>query len=192
MSNFGEWWEGLSTVLKIYWGLAIPFTFFFLLQLLMTFLGGGDSHDDTPDVDVDTDTGIPLQFLTLKNMVAFFAVFGWTGIASISGGQSETTSFIVSGIAGLMTIVIMAYLMYLLTKANASGTMSFSKAVGESGEVYIPIPASRQGTGKVSIKVQGALRTLDAVTDDATELPTGRLITVKAIVNEHILLVTSI
>lgn len=191
MSNLSEWWAGLSLVLKIYWGLAIPFTVFFLLQVLLTFFGGGDVADDTPDAEIEGDSGIPFQFFTLKNMVAFFTVFGWTGIASIAGGLSQTVSLMVSAGAGLATMFLMAYLMYLLSKTNVSGTMLFRNAVGQSGEVYIPIPGGRKGMGKVSIKVQGSLRTLDAMTDETEELPTGKLVTVKSIVNDHILLVTA-
>jgi hypothetical protein len=191
MSNFSEWWEGLSFSLKIYWGLAIPFTFFFLLQLILTFFGGGDVHDDVPDAEVESDTGIPFQFFTMKNLVAFFAIFGWTGVACVDSGLSEWLSLVIAIIAGLATMMIMAYLLYMLSKANVSGTMSFKKAIGQSGEVYIPIPSTRKGTGKVSVKVQGSLRTLDAITDDAADLPTGKIITVTGIVSDSILLVTA-
>ena len=192
MSNFNEWWEGLSFSLKLYWALAIPFTFFFMLQLLLTFLGGHADHDSPDaDQDIESDNGIPFQFFTLKNMVAFFAVFGWTGIACLDSGMPDWSSLLIAIIAGLATMTAMAYLLYLLSKTNVSGTMSFKNAIGQSGEVYIPIPATRQGTGKVSIKVQGSLRTLDAITDDAEDLPTGKIITVKNIVNDYILLVSA-
>ena len=92
MANYTEWWEGLSVSLKIYWGLAIPFTLFFLLQLVFSFFGGGDVPDDTPDADIEADTGVPFQFFTLKNLVAFFTIFSWTGIACLDSGLSETPS----------------------------------------------------------------------------------------------------
>ena len=95
MSDFGSWWDGLSLILKIYWGLAIPFTLFFILQLILTFVAG-DVADDTPDAEVEADHGIPFQFFTLKNMVAFFTIFSWTGIACIDSGLSEAVSVIIS------------------------------------------------------------------------------------------------
>jgi hypothetical protein len=193
MTNYAEWWEGLSTSLKIYWGLAIPFTLLFLLQLLTSFFGGDDMTDDasTSHVDVGSDSGIEFQFFTFKNLVAFLTIFAWTGIAGIDSGFSETTTVIVAIVAGLATMTLMATMMYFMAKANANGTMKIANAVGESGQVYLPIGKKRQGTGQVQIKVQGSLRTLDAMTDDEDDIPTGNFITVKSIVNNSILLVTA-
>ena len=190
MSDFSSWWEGLSLSLKIYWSLAIPFTLFFVLQLILSFLGG-DVPDDAPDAEVEADTGIPFQFLTLKNLVAFFSIFGWTGIACIDAGLPETTSLIISIAAGLAMMTIMASIFYFLGKANASGTLKLRNAKGGIGAVYLTIPAKRGGIGKVQITVQGSLRTLDAMTDDEVDIPTGKVITITEVVNDSILLVTA-
>lgn len=190
MSDFSSWWEALSLSLKIYWALAIPFTLFFVLQLILSFMGG-DVPDDTPDAEVEADTGIAFQFLTLKNLVAFFSIFGWTGIACIESGLSETTSLIIALLAGLIMMTIMASIFYFLGKANADGTLRMKNALGGIGEVYLTIRSKRSGIGKVQIKVQGSLRTLDAITDDDADIPTGKVITVTQVVNDSILLVTA-
>ncbi len=191
MGDLNAWWTGLSFSLKFYWILAIPFTLFFLLQLFLSFFGGGDVPDDTPDAEVEADTGIGFQFFTLKNLIAFFTIFSWTGIACIDSGLSETTSAIVAFVAGLIMMLIMASLFYFLAKASGDGTMKFKKAIGKSGQVYLTIASKRSGVGQVQIKVQGTLRTLDAMTDEADNIPTGTMVTVKDIVNENVLLVTS-
>jgi membrane protein implicated in regulation of membrane protease activity len=191
MSHFADWWAALSPALKFYWIIAIPFTLFFVLQLILSFVGGGDVPDDAPDVEIETDTGVPFQFFTLKNLVAFFTIFAWTGIACIDSGFSETTAAIVAVLAGLLMMIVMASLFYFLAKANADGTMKFRKAVGKSGQVYLPIAKSRGGTGQVQIKVQGSLRTLDAVTDDDRDIATGTIVKVVSIINENVLVVSS-
>jgi hypothetical protein len=84
MESFGTWWEGLSVILKIYWGIAVPFTLFFVLQLILSFFGA-ESPDDLPDAEIEADHGIPFQFLTLKNLIGFFTIFSWTGIACHGG-----------------------------------------------------------------------------------------------------------
>ncbi|MBN8578439.1 MAG: hypothetical protein J0L66_15960 [Cytophagales bacterium] len=190
MEAFGAWWEGLSTILKIYWGIAVPFTLFFVLQLVMSFLGA-ESPDDLPDAEVESDHGIPFQFLTLKNLIGFFTIFSWTGIACIEAGYSTTTSLVVAVIAGLVMMSLMAGLFYLMTRSEADGTMKIHTAVGQTGEVYLTIQPKRGSTGKVQVKVSGALRTLDALTDDDDPLPTGQIVRVVQIVNDNILLVTS-
>jgi membrane protein implicated in regulation of membrane protease activity len=191
MGDLNAWWTGLSFSLKFYWILAIPFTLFFLLQLFLSFFGGGDVPDDTPDAEVEADTGIGFQFFTLKNLIAFFTIFSWTGIACIDSGLSETTAGIVAFAAGLIMMLIMASLFYFLAKASGNGTMKFKKAIGKSGQVYLTIAGKRSGLGQVQIKVQGTLRTLDAMTDETDNIPTGTMVMVKDIVNENVLLVTS-
>lgn len=190
MSDYSSWWEGLSLILKIYWGLAIPFTLFFILQLIMTFVAG-DVMDDTPDAEVDADSGVAFQFFTLKNMVAFFTIFSWTGIACIDSGLSVGVSILISTLAGLAMMAIMAALLYFISKTNVSGTLKMKNAIGLIGEVYLTLQAKRGSIGKVQIKVQGSVRTLDALTDDEDDIPSGKVITVSNIINDNILLVTA-
>jgi membrane protein implicated in regulation of membrane protease activity len=190
MEAFSNWWNELSVILKIYWCIAVPFTIFFLLELFISFVGG-DTPDDLPDSEIDHDHGIGFQFLTLKNMVGFFTIFSWTGIACIKAGLPLGWTLIISTIAGLAMMAIMAGLFFLLMKAGANGTLRMEKAIGQTGAVYLTIQSKRKSIGKVQVKVMGALRTLDAITDDGQDLPTGKIISVSNIVNDNLLLVTS-
>jgi len=190
MEAFGTWWEGLTPILKVFWSIAVPFTLFFVLQLVLSFFGA-ESPDDLPDAEIDADHGIPFQFLTLKNLIGFFTIFSWTGIACVEAGYSNTTSLIVAVIAGLLMMSLMAGLFYLMTKSGADGTMKIQNAIGQTGEVYLTIQANRKGLGKIQVKVSGAVRTLDAMTDDDETLTSGQLARVVQIINDNILLVTS-
>jgi hypothetical protein len=190
MESFSEWWSGLSIILKIFWSLAIPFTVLFILQLVLSF-AGGDTADDLPDAEVNADHGAGLQFFTLKNVVGFFTIFGWVGIAMIESGASVGAAVAVATLGGGLMMVVMAGMFYLLMKAQYDGTMKIEKAVGHTGEVYLTIQSKRGGLGKVQIMVQGALRTLDALTDDDSDIQTGKMVKVSSIVNENILLVTA-
>lgn len=190
MEAFNDWWGGLSVVLKIYWGIAVPFTLFFVLQLVLSFMGA-ESPDDLPDAEIEADHGIPFQFLTLKNLVGFFTIFAWTGIACIEAGLSNGASLIIATIAGLLMMGLMAGLFYLMMKSGADGTMKIQQAIGQVGEVYLTIQSKRKSVGKIQVKVSGALRTLDAMTDDEDPIASGQLAKVVQIINDNILLVTS-
>lgn len=190
MEAFGTWWEGLSVILKIFWGIAVPFTLFFVLQLILSFFGA-ESPDDLPDAEIDADHGIPFQFLTLKNLIGFFTIFSWTGIACLEAGLSTALTLLIASIAGLLMVGLMAGLFYLMMKTGADGTMKINDAIGQSGEVYLTIRAKRESIGKIQVKVGGSLRTLDAMTDDEEPLPTGQLARVTKIINDNILLVSS-
>jgi len=190
MESFSDWWSGLSLMLKIYWSLALPFTIIFVLQVILSFLGG-DTADDVPDAEVSADHGLGFQFFTLKNFIGFFTIFGWAGIAMTESGASNGLSLLVATIAGTLMMLMMAGMFYLLMKAQHDGTMKIEKAVGQTGEVYLTIQSKRGGLGKVQVKVMGALRTLDALTDDDSDIQTGKIVRVSNIVNDNILLVTS-
>lgn len=190
LSDFSVWWEGLELIEKIFWSISIPFSLFFILQLLLTFLVGDVSDDISTDAEIESDHGIGFQFLTLKNLVAFFTIFGWTGIACLDSGLSNELSIFLAFIAGLVMMVIMASLFYFLSKAVESGTLKMKNAIGKIGEVYMTINAQRGNIGKVQVKVQGTLRTLEAITDDSTHLNQGEVIEVLSIVNDNLLIVT--
>ena len=144
--------------------------------------------DGDSDVSVDSDTGIDFQFLTLKNLVAFFTIFGWAGIACLEGGLSIGKSVLYSSISGLLMMSVMASIVYFMGKLTDSGTLNMKNAIGKICSVYLPIPAKRSGLGKVQIKVQG-LQTLDAMTDYEEELKTGLVVEVVEILNNEILVV---
>lgn len=190
MENLTSWWSDLTPALKIYWAIAIPFSFFFVGQMVLS-LFGGDHPDSGPDVDVEHDQGVGFQFITLKGVTGFFTIFSWTGIAGTNVGWSQTQTLIIASISGLLMMVLMASVIYLMLKMNASGTMIISEAVGKSGEVYLTVPPARSSTGKIQILVGGLLRTLDAVTDDEQTIPTGKQARVSGVLNENVLIITS-
>jgi hypothetical protein len=159
--------------------------------MIMSFFAGGDHPDVDVDQEVETDQGIPFQFLTIKNMVGFFTIFSWTGIAFSTGGASSGLSLTLATLAGFAMMTLMASIFYFMSKLNSSGTMKFSEAVGKVGEVYLLIPSNRGNSGKIQLVVGGLLRTLDAVTDDEENIPTGKQARVSQILDNNTLLVTT-
>lgn len=188
-TDFSDWWDALQLLEKIYWGLAIPFTTFFVLQLGLTFFGGDIHHDGSADMDVETDDGIGFQFFTLKNLVAFFTILAWSGIACLDSGLSDGLSMVISFVSGIVMMGIMASVFYFLGKANESGTLKMKNAIGAIGEVYMEIKGNRGNIGQVQVQVQGTLRTLEALTDENEDLNPGMVISVVDIANNNILIV---
>lgn len=191
MLNISDWWLTLDIAQKIFWCLAIPFSLLFVFQTILTFIGAGAEDTDASgdsDSAIHSDTGIEFQFITLKNLVAFFAIFGWTGIACTGSGMNTFLSVIVAFIGGLIMMVIMASIIYLMGKLSDDGTLKIKNALGKSGTVYLPIPPKRSGTGQIQIKVQG-LQTLEAMTDDTTGFKTGQVVEVVGVLKGDILLV---
>jgi membrane protein implicated in regulation of membrane protease activity len=188
-TDISLWWQGMSILSKIYWLIALPFSVLFVIQTILTLIGGdgADSHGDA-DVSVDSDSGIDFQFLSIKNMIAFFTIFGWVGVVSLGSGVQPFWSVTLATIAGLVMMTIMATLMYFMGKLNENGALNLKNTVGKTGTVYLTIPQKRRGTGKVQINFQG-FQTLDAMTDDENEIANGSLVEVVEIINNEILLV---
>ena len=184
-----EWFQDLSSFQKTYWIITGISTLIFLIILITTFAGA--DADDIGDVDteIDADTGAGFQFFTLKNLVGFFTIFGWSGIACIDAGYSNSTTIIISLLCGLVMMFIMAALFYYISKLTSSGTLKMQNALNSIGEVYLTVGAKRSKTGKIQIKIQGALRELEALTDAEEDLKQGRIIKVIEVTNNGILII---
>jgi len=185
-----QWFEALSLFEKIYWVVAGISSIILIILLLMTLLGGDtDGLDGDVDADIEGDVGVDFQFLSFKNLMGFFTIFGWSGIACIDNGLSMGLTIIISVICGLLMMLAMATLFYYLAKLQSSGTLKLKNALNQIGEVYLTIGANRSKIGKVSIKVQGTLRELEALTDEGTDLMQGNVVKVKEVTDNGILIV---
>lgn len=85
----------------------------------------------------------------------------------------------------------MMFLFRSMSKLKQSGTLQMQNAIDKMAETYLFIPARRNGFGKVHIKLQGSLRELQAITDDETDIATGKLVKVLSVINESTLVVTT-
>jgi hypothetical protein len=186
-----EFWSQLDAFEKILWVVASVFTLMFIFQSIFTFLAGGDesAFGDADDY-VDGDGGIDYQFFTVKNMIAFFSIFGWIGLGCYTEGLSIPASVILGVISGITVVFLMVWLMKKISALKEDGTLNFKNAILKTGTVYLTIPATRNGVGKVQIMLQGSSRDLDAITDDEENIPTGKLITVIGL-KDNLLIVTT-
>ncbi|HOZ30114.1 MAG TPA: NfeD family protein [Bacteroidales bacterium] len=190
--TINSWWASMEILEKIFWGFALPFSVVFLIQLIMTLIGfGADGDIDASgdaDMEVETDTGIGFQFITLKNFMAFFTIFGWTGIACLDAGLSDGLTIFLAIVAGVLMMLLMAALFFLMGKLTESGNAKMENAIGKTASVYLRIPAAKSGMGKVQVNVQG-LKTLDAMTENPEDIKSGSLVKVVAIEAGEILMV---
>ncbi|MBL4662837.1 MAG: hypothetical protein JKY22_04620 [Flavobacteriaceae bacterium] len=184
-----QWFAELGTFEKVYWVIALISSLLFIILMVMTLMGGEVDDLGDVDADIDGDTGIGFQFLSFKNLMGFFTIFSWSGIACLNEGYSHTVTLVVSITCGLLMMLAMATLFYYLSKLTSSGTLKLKNALHNIGEVYLTIGANRSSMGKVQIKVQGGLRELDALTDADVDLRQGEIIMVTQVTDNGILIV---
>jgi len=186
-----EFYNNLSQLETAYWSVALIGSFIFIIIFITTFIGGDMGTDveiDAAEFEAD-DGGVGFQFFTFKNTVAFFTIFGWTGIICAENDLSTLLTLAIATIAGLVMMVATSMLFYWMSTLAENGILKINNAINAVGEVYLPIGANRSKIGKISIKVQGALRELEALTDSEEELATGTVIKVVEVVSSEILLV---
>ena len=169
-----SWWVSLSVAMKILWGVTLAASLIFVIQSILTFIGA-DAGDGGIDTDVDTgfdsesadatvDGGTNLY--TFRNFVNFILGFGWSAILLQEKIHSIPLLLLVSAVIGVALVAAVMYLFKWLSSMQQSGNINLYKAaVGCNGTVYLPIPAERQGEGKVQISINGAVREYNALTD---------------------------
>lgn len=186
-----EWWQELNTLQRIFSYLAIPATLVLAIQSVMVLLGFGSGADldgdGVPDSMEGPDSGDGLALFTVRGIVAFFAVGGWTGI--VLGGLSLglTTTVLLAFLAGLAAMVVIALLFKGMSRLQASGNLDLRAAVGLTGRVYLTIPAG--GSGKINVTVQNRFCELDAVSSGPDPIPSGAVVRVTGLLDEQTLIV---
>lgn len=116
--SFDAWWEGQMVFSKIYWLITIPATIIFLFQLALTFRNS-DSKNESLKTDND-ETKIAYQPISFRNLIGFFAIFGWSGLACIDSGLSVESTILTSFLCGLIMMFTMATVFYFMSKLMKS------------------------------------------------------------------------
>jgi len=185
-----EWYSALSSFEQILWGIALIASVFFVFVLVTTLMGA-DGDDLDTDAEIDGDTGVEFQFFSFKNLVAFFTIFGWSGISFLESGYSTGLVILFATLCGLAMMFVMGFIAMQMKKLASSGTLKMKNAIDQVGEVYLTIGANRSRMGKVQIQVQGSLRELDALTDGDQDLKTNSVVKVTDVTANGILIVIS-
>ena len=197
-----EWWNSLSVMMKVLWGITLSASLIFIIQSIMTFLG---ADADSGDFDVDTDVSGDVPdasadasgdvhstgqgLLSFRNFVNFFLGFGWSAILLKNSISSTGVLMLVSILVGIALVAVVMLLFKWLSSMQQAGNINvYKSAAGCEGKVYLTIPGARAGAGKVQITINGAVREYDAVTD-GDKLPTGVSIRVVEVLSAETLLV---
>ena len=179
--------QDLSPIEIVYWASAIIGGVLFLFRTALLFIGGdvGDAEADGEISDGDSD--ISFKLLSLQGLTAFFMMFGLSGLAFVSSGLADVWSTLGGAAIGLFSVWVLRYIFSIFLRLQSDGTIQLKNAIGQSGVVYLRIPA--KGTGQVQVSVQGGLKIFDAQSSSEEEIPTGENVLVVDIIGENLLIV---
>ena len=148
--------------------IAIGATAIAVIQLILSLIG----MDSDADFDVDGDTdldfdgdhdGFLVGYLSVRNAVAFLAMFGWNALYCIDAGVGDPWAFLLSVGAGLVTTLLLQGMYYMFGKLVVDSTARSESAIGLIAEVYIPIPERGKGSGRVFVTLNNSRRELTAI-----------------------------
>lgn len=199
---FIEWWNSLGITSQIFYCIAVPATLVLLIQTVMMLVGFGDDGDGIGDGDLDDIDALPddtasgvfgednvsetpdlagldgLRIFTLRGIIAFFVVFGWVGVVMEDANAHLAATISVATASGFAMMVALALLFRYAMKLRNDGNADNRNAIGVSGKVYLAVPPTRSGEGKVHVMLQGSFVERSAVTDEPEAIPTGAEIVV--------------
>lgn len=199
-----DWVQNLGTVNCVYMAL-LTVGFFYALMLVV---GGGLSHIDLPDVDIDVPHidlpgdidvpeihvdvghdvgsfdhgGVHVSPLSPITIAAFITSFGGAGIITTQLFRvSPEMSLLWATLGGLLTGGIV-YLLYgrLLVAMQASSEVHTQELGGITGQVIAPI--SSDGVGEITYVAKGSRISSPARSATGQPIPRGALVTIERMV----------
>lgn len=164
------------------------------VMMMVGMDGDGISHDVDLNhdgiMDASDGHGGGVTFLSLQSIAGFFTMFGLVGMGLLQVQAGALWSLLGAVAAGAFTAWSTGMIFLSMRKLQSDGTLVIENAIGKKGTVYLTVPA--KGTGTVTVPVQGAMRTLDAVSEKGVRIPTGSLISVVGVTAGSILVVTEV
>ncbi len=197
MEDFINNYSSLDPALKFYWVVALGASLIFAVQMILTFIGIGDTDADSgADVPLDgngdtLDTGGAIQLFSVRNVVNFLLGVGWGGVCFWNMFDNHHLVTIVAFICGLAFVVAFLFMFKMMMKLQKSGNFQIQECVGMTCSVYLRIPAHRAGSGKVQISYHGSVLEIEALTN-GDFLPSGSKVRVLEVIDSHSLLVEAL
>jgi len=207
MEWFFLWWNNLGLIGQIMACAAIPMTVVMVLQLILMLIGVGfDSEADgeLDDIDIDTTADTTPQeaassenvsvfrIFTIRGIVAFFALGGWTGLAALSAGVHPFWAIQLSIFVGVCALLLAAIVIRLALRMQTSGNVNLNNAISQTADVYIRIPPARSDKGKITMLLQERFVELDAITDHDADINPESKVKVIAITDDNCVIVSPI
>ena len=166
----------------VYLWLAIVSTLLYLVKLgLDLFVGDSDVPTDPTDLDADLGDAAGFTLISVLSVLAFLMGAGWMGLAGrVSWGFGAVAAGLAAPAFGLAMMFFSAGLMYAVSRMVHMPRYNAKTVLGQTGRVYLTVPAKGAGRGQVEVVVSGRLKVMDAVSA-GDEIPAFAPVTVASV-----------
>ena len=130
-----------------------------------------------------------VRIITVRGIIAFFAIGGWAGLAATTSGIPAIWSVQIALLSGVAAMIFASFIIRFTLKMQSSGNIDLRNAVGQTAEVYITIPSSRSGIGKVMVLIQERYSEIEAVTDNDEPIKPYTVVEIVGLANSGCLVV---
>ncbi|NLV52867.1 MAG: serine protease [Bacteroidales bacterium] len=189
MQEILEMFQSMSTQMQVFWGCAVIGTVIFMIQMALTLIGM-----DSTDVEVDfdgpntMDLGGGISLFSIKNFINFIVGFGWGGVCLSEVVQSKWILSILAFLVGVAFVFMFFLIKKQTRKLEHNGAFNIEDCVGKTVDVYLRIPASKSGKGKVQVSINGSIQELEAMTE-GEGIASGKKVNVLAVIDRATVLV---
>ncbi|XMB72073.1 hypothetical protein RJI07_08190 [Mycoplasmatota bacterium WC30] len=185
--------------------------------LMLIGMDGAESFDGDVDIDIDFDgdmdfegdmdfddvdgaSGVDaynhdsilsisgLRILTIRGVLAFFSIGGWT-VYLLADNVKTWLAVFIGVVAGAIASVLLAMAMKAIMKLESSGNLDYKGAIGKIAVVYIRIPKNALGKGKIIFNHQGKMLEVDAITKGNEDIIAKKEVKIIGLENETTLVV---
>ena len=184
-----EWFNSLDPSLRIYWGIAIIASVIFIIQTVISLIGG-DVFDDV-DFDTDSSSGGVSHYFSARNLINFLLGVGWGGVCFYNTISSKTLLMFIAVVCGIIFVLIFFFLIKILLKLSKDNTFRLVETLDKTADVYLTIPEKKSGKGKIQISVRGSFHELNAITA-GEKISTGCKVRVVEIIDNNVVVVERI
>lgn len=193
------WWEALSNFQQTTFIIALSATIILLIFLILLLMGIGDESFDGSDSELDFDgydiyndeplsAFAGLRILSVRGVLSFLSIGGWTAF-TVEPSLGVWWSLLIGVIAGVVAAYLLAIAFRLSLRLESSGNINYEYAIGKTATVYIRVPKSKSGKGKVNLILQERLIEVDAVTEEDNDLLTNTIVEIVSLDDERTFIV---
>jgi len=130
-----------------------------------------------------------VRILTVRGVVAFFAIGGWAGLAALTAGLRSIWAINIALLAGVAAMLVASAVIRFALRMQSSGNIDLRNAVLQTAEVYITIPPLRANTGRVTMVLQERFVEIEAVTDSETPIKSKTIVEIVGLRDKDCLVV---
>ncbi len=185
--------QNTDLLFRTFWFIAAPVTVIFIIQTILTFIGGDTMDGVDADFEGDlSNADAPFQLFSLRNLINFLLGFGWAGIAFYTIILNKALLITVAVIIGILFVAVFFMVVRVFLRLAEDNSFRMEHVLHKAAEVYLSIPANRMGKGKILVSVGGSLRELDAMTDEKQPIYPQSTVKIVKIENNNIPIVEKI